>query len=244
MIRWPSATHGAASARPPKSLACMLRALCTGCALLIAASGVHAERADRDKPLQVEADRLEYDDLKQVNVFTGNVTLTKGTMTIRGDRVVVRQDPEGYQYGDAYGKPATFRQRRDGPGDQWIEGWANRLEYDGKNDTLRLHERAALRRLEKERITDEVFGNLITYDSRTEFVTVEGGGQQAATGNNPRGRVRVVIQPRQNEPEPGAAVGLQPSERIANPRATEPAVSPTPPAEPAAAAPSRPNPRR
>ena len=204
------------------------------CALALAAAlalgaPARAERADRDKPLQVESDRLEYDDLKQVNVFIGNVTLTKGTLIIRGDRVVVRQDPEGYQFGDAYGKPATFRQKRDAPGDQWIEGWAERLEYDGKQDTVRLHDRAALRRLEDGRITDEVYGALITYDSRTEFFTVDGGGRQAATGNNPNGRVRVVIQPRQTDASaapPSASVPLQPARGVANPRESRPPVPP------------------
>ena len=46
-------------------------------ALLVAAVPVaRAEKADRNKPINVEADRMQYDDLKQINVFTGNVTLT------------------------------------------------------------------------------------------------------------------------------------------------------------------------
>ncbi len=84
-------------------------------ALLIAlgatAPAARAERADRNKPINVEADAMQYDDLKQINVFPGNVTLTKGTIVIRADRLVIRQDPEGYQYGTAYGNPATFRQK-------------------------------------------------------------------------------------------------------------------------------------
>lgn len=234
----PAAARGAA---PPQTVSLRLPLVRLGAALLcaLAAGQAPAEKADRTKPLQVEADRLEYDDLKQVNVFIGNVTLTKGTLTIRGDRIVVRQDPEGYQFGDAYGKPATFRQKRDGPGtagtngpatagDQWIEGWGNRLEYDGRHETVRLHERAALRRLDGERVTDEVYGSLITYDSRTEFFTVDGGGQPAATANNPQGRVRVVIQPRQAEPAAPAPTRLQPADRIASPRPPDPPV-PGPP---------------
>jgi lipopolysaccharide export system protein LptA len=50
----------------------------------------HAEKADRDKPMNIEADALRYDDLKQTSVFTGNVVLTKGTILIRGARVDVR----------------------------------------------------------------------------------------------------------------------------------------------------------
>lgn len=244
MNELPAAACGAA---PTPTVPPRMRLARLGAAVLCALTlqPAAAEKADRNKPLQVEADRLEYDDLKQVNVFSGNVTLTKGTLTIRGDRIVVRQDPEGYQYGDAYGKPATFRQRRDGPGtagtngtagssgatgagDQWIEGWGNRLEYDGRQETVRLHERAALRRLDGERVTDEVYGSLITYDSRTEFFTVDGGGQPAATANNPQGRVRVVIQPKQTEPTPPAPARLQPAERIASPRPPDPPVPGSP----------------
>lgn len=194
-------------------LRAFLHACCAG--LLLAAGGAHAERADRDKPINVEADRLEYDDLNRVNVFTGNVTLTKGTLVIRGDRMVLRQDAEGYQYGDTYGKPATFRQRRDPLPDtpeQWIEGEAQRLEYDGRQDQLRLHQRSQLRRTEGGRVTDELFGTLITYDSRTEAVTVNGGTQPTPTAGNPSGRVRVVIQPRQPTeaaPAPALAAPLR-----------------------------------
>lgn len=57
----------------------------------------HAERADKDKPLNIEADNMTYDDLKQVNIFTGHVVATKGTIVIKADRVEVTQDPQGYQ---------------------------------------------------------------------------------------------------------------------------------------------------
>ena len=223
MIPRPAALRGA---RPTVPLAVLFAAVAASflAALPPLVPSARAERADRNKPLQVEADRLEYDDLKQINVFIGNVTLTKGTMVIRGDRVVVRQDAEGYQYGDAFGKPATFRQKREAPGDQWIEGFGQRLEYDGKADQIRLHNNAALKRLDGPRVTDEVYGSLIIYDARTEFFTVEGGGAQAATGTNPRGRVRVIIQPREAGAEgrgdaaPSAPARLTPSDRIVTPR--------------------------
>ena len=99
-----------------------------------------AEKADRDKPMNVEADALRYDDLKQTSVFTGNVVvLTKGTIVIRGARIDVRQDPEGYQYGVVTAEPgklAFFRQKREGV-DECIEGEAEVIEYDGKADHVK-----------------------------------------------------------------------------------------------------------
>jgi len=98
------------------------------------APAAHAERADNDKPLNIEADNMTYDDLKQVNIFTGHVVATKGTIIIKADRVDVTQDPQGYQYatGTSTGNNLSyFRQKRDGL-DEYIEGNAVRIDYDGK----------------------------------------------------------------------------------------------------------------
>ncbi|MBP8310169.1 MAG: lipopolysaccharide transport periplasmic protein LptA [Burkholderiaceae bacterium] len=182
--------------------------------MMLGSAPAGAEKADRAKPTQIESDSMQYDDVKQTTVFTGNVTLTKGTVVIRGDRLVLRQDPEGYQYGTAFGNPATFRQKRDG-GEQFVTGLAQQLDYDGKTEIVKFRERAQVKRLDRERVTDEVHGNLIVYDSRSEFISVDSGGAKAATPENPGGRVRVVIQPRSTDAPAPAPVPLKPAERIA-----------------------------
>ncbi len=199
----------------PRSRGPLARQVLAGVCLGLALTGAaRAERADRDKPTQIESDSMQYDDVKQTTVFTGNVTLTKGSIVIRADRLVLRQDPEGYQHGSATGNPATFRQRRDLP-DQVMTGSGQQLEYDGKTEIVRLRDKAQVKRLDRERVTDEVHGNLIVYDSRTEFITVESGGARAATPENPGGRVRVVIQPRAPAAAPAPApVPLKPAERL------------------------------
>ena len=46
-------------------------------ALALAASPlVHAEKADRNKPMNIEADALRHDEHKQTSVFTGRVVLS------------------------------------------------------------------------------------------------------------------------------------------------------------------------
>ena len=185
----------------------------------------HAEKADRDKPVNIEADRMSYDDLRQINVFDGNVTLTQGTLMIVADRITVKQDPEGFQRGVAEKGPggvAYFRQKRDGL-DEYIEGWGERIEYDARTEKADLITRARILRG-----GDEVRGNVINYDGRSEFFTVL-GGRQAASPNNPDGRVRAVIQPRNNPPVPGAekdirkpALPLKASGGIVAPRADFP----------------------
>ena len=186
-----------------------------------------AEKADRTKPLNYEADSGECDDLKQVCTLVGNVILNKGTMRAAGERVQVRKDPEGYQYGvivAAPGKLASFRQRRDGskPGlEEFVEGYAERIEYDEKEDTVKLTTRARVRLLENEVQRDELRGDAITYDQRNAkyFVT---GGKASADPNNPDGRVRGTIAPRPDTPaggpRPESKANLTPAKDLANSR--------------------------
>ncbi|MBI4192392.1 MAG: lipopolysaccharide transport periplasmic protein LptA [Betaproteobacteria bacterium] len=174
----------------------------------------HAERADRDKPVNLEADRVTVDDAKQTATFEGNVVLSQGTLMIRGDRMIVQQDADGFKRGTAYGNLASFRQKREGY-DEYIEGYAERIEYDGKDEKLQMFNRAYLKKG-----NDDVRGNYISYEATTEFFRVVGGGKQAATPGNPEGRVRAVIQPKsKDKPAPGAPpLTLKPTSDVANPR--------------------------
>lgn len=158
----------------------------------------HAEKADRDKPMNIEADALRYDDLKQTSVFTGNVVLTKGTILIRGARVDVRQDPEGYQFGvvtAAPGQRAYYKQKREGV-DEFIEGESEVIEYDGRADNVKFIRRAELRRYRGATLNDEMVGNLITYDNTTDVFTVNGAPAPAGGSAGAGGRVRAVLSPR------------------------------------------------
>jgi lipopolysaccharide export system protein LptA len=171
-------------------------------AAALAAAPVHAEKADRNQPMNVEADALRYDDLRQTSVFTGRVVLTKGTIIIRGARVDVRQDAEGYQYGIVTaepGKRAFFRQKREGV-DEYIEGEGEVIDYDGKADRVKFIRNAEMRRYRGATLADEAAGSLITYENTTDVFTVDGG----PTSPNPGGRVRAVLSPREPAPAPAA----------------------------------------
>lgn len=165
---------------------------------LLLSPAVRAELQDRDKPVNIEADRLSIDDKKKESVFEGNVTMTQGTLTLRADRVFVRQDTEGFNHAIAFGRPAEFRQKREGV-DEYIEGYAERMEYDGKQDKVQLFTNAHVKKG-----IDEVKGDYISYDAVTEYYQVLGGGPSAATPANPQGRVRAVIQPKRRD---GAGTG-------------------------------------
>jgi lipopolysaccharide export system protein LptA len=189
-----------------------LRAFLSALACTLLATPAAAEKADRDMPLNIEADSGRYDDLKQVGSFTGNVVVTKGSLTLRAEKIEVRQSADGYHYGlatarqtpDGYqhgvatalpGQLATFSQKRDGV-DETIRGEAERIEYDGKADTVRFIDRAVIRRYRGATLADETAGSLITYDNTSEVFSVT-GGPSAATPANPSGRVRATLGPRE-----------------------------------------------
>jgi lipopolysaccharide export system protein LptA len=192
--------------------------LCAGLLLLglLAPGGVLAEKADREKPINLESDRVTVDDAKQIATFEGRVVLTQGTLIIRGDRMEVRQDNQGFQYGTTWGNLAYFRQKREGY-DEYIEGWAERIEYDGRADKVQMFNRASMKKG-----ADEVHGNYISYDANTEFFQVIGGGTRTAGGND--GRVRAVLQPKpKTKPAAQPPVTLQQSDTVTAPRKPLPA---------------------
>ena len=175
-------------------------AVCAFC--LAPALPAHAEKADRNKPINLESDRMRVDDAQKISVFEGNVQMTQGTLTIRGDTITIRQDKDGFQYGTASGTLAKFRQKRDGA-DEYVEGEAERIEYNGKADRVEFFNRARLKR----EPADEVRGNYISYDSRTEFFTVNSGANAPAAGGagGADTRVRAVIQPKAQPEDAGRA---------------------------------------
>lgn len=200
--------------------------------LALAAGTVQAEKADRLKPLNVEADQPSNLDLqKKVVVFNGNVVITKGSLVIRAAKIEVRETPDGYQVAVATGstgKPATFRQKRDGV-DEYIEGQAERLEYDSKADMVRFVNAAVVRRLRGTVVADEITGNLVSYDASSEVFTVSGGAPNA---NGTGGRVRAVLTPRDGSPgtnESTSQAASQPAAPAAPASPASPALSPSTP---------------
>lgn len=184
-----------------------------------------AEKADRDKPMNAEADAMRHDDLKQFTVFTGNVLITKGSILVRGGRVEVSQSPDGYQRAQITAVPgqlAYYRSKRDGV-DETVEGESELIEYDGRADTVQFSRRAVLRRYLGSSLADETTGAVIRYDNLADVFTVDGASPNGASP----GRVRAQLSPRTGnavpagdaafaQPKPSAAPApqLRPSSRL------------------------------
>jgi lipopolysaccharide export system protein LptA len=181
-----------------KARAAAALALATWCVLATATAS--AERADRDKPVNIESDSLIADEVKKVATFDGKVVLTQGSLVIRADRIVVQQDNDGFQRGVATGNPARFRHKREGLG-EYIDGEALRIEYDTRVDRVEFFNGARLRRDSG----DDIRGDYISYDARTERFTVKASND--ASGSGREGRVRATIMPKKPAPQTPASPG-------------------------------------
>jgi len=152
------------------------------------ASACFAARPDRDEPMHLEADQVIMNDAQQISTFIGNVHLSQGTLFIRGDKIIVTQDKDGFQHANAYGNTAEFRQKR-ATMKGYVEGYGEHIEYDTRTGILNLYGKARLKRN-----LDEVSGDHITYNAKTEIFKVS--GNDANTDNGPPQRVRAVLQPK------------------------------------------------
>ena len=161
-----------------------------------------AEAADRDKPIELEADSLSVDDAKKTSTYTGNVILTQGTLVIRAAKLIVREDKEGFQHSTSTGNPTTFKQKREGK-NEYMEGSAQRIEYDGRMDKVQLYTKAWVKRGE-----DIVYGDFISYDANAEYAEVIGGTKSETSPGS--GRVKAIIQPKNKPLAPPKSTG-QPS---------------------------------
>ena len=156
-----------------------------------------AERADSLKEAVVEYDSLDVDEVSGTRILTGNVILTRGTLVLKADRALLKESPEGYMSVTLTanaGKLTTFRQKRDGGPDLWIEGQAERIEYDERSELVRLYSKAIVKELESSRMTNQITGPFISYDTRKEVATVrnDASGQSKVGG----GRGTLILAPK------------------------------------------------
>lgn len=155
--------------------------------------------------MTIEADKPGVVDLqRQLTSFSGNVVISQGTLTLRAERVEVRENAAGWRTAKATGtpgSPASMRQKRD-LADEWLEGSAESIEFDSRADTFRLSGNAVVRRMRGSVVADEITGGLITWDNSAEQFSVAGA---SATASAPAGRVRAVLAPRGEAAAPAQA---------------------------------------
>jgi lipopolysaccharide export system protein LptA len=183
--------------------------------LLLANIPVHAGQHVRARPINLEADEVKIDDARQISIFTGDVRLTQGTMAIYGDQIVVVQDKNGFRRGTATGSPASFHQQREGT-DGYVEGSGERIEYDAGSEIMNIFGQAHVKRGQ-----DDVRGDHITYNAKTEVFQVSGSAPRA---HEKEQRVRVVIQPQgaaASSPSSTEPLSIKPDTTLIHPESSK-----------------------
>jgi len=173
-------------------------ALCTALAV---AAPAHAEKADREKPINFAGDTGDANLQSRGGSLAGHVIITQGTLEIRADRIVFRQNADNTLSATAYGNPVALRQKRDGV-DEYYEGYAQRLEYDGSKELVELFDNALLKRG-----LDEIRSNYVSYNTATELFKAEGRAGSVPDPAGPGTRVRGMFQPKSETPAEGKSKG-------------------------------------
>jgi len=185
-----------------------MKTLIAAAILSLATLPAWAERADSLKQAVINFDSLDVDEVTGTRILTGNVVVTRGTLQLKSDKAVVKESPEGYMtvtLTSAPGNAATFRQKRDGGPNLWVEGKAQRIEYDERLELVKLFSDAVVKELEGDRLTNEVDGEYISYDNRKEVVQVH--NDPSGESKPGKGRGTLILAPRRAAQQPAPAAG-------------------------------------
>ena len=138
-------------------------------------TSANAEKADQDKPVILEAEKVSVNDVKQIYDLDGQVLLIKGSIIVTGEDGHIEVDPQGYEFIDVVGSPeavASFRQRREGLADEFMQGRGTQVTYDAKTEFLTLTGDASLKRLLNMQMLDQLKGWKIEYDDIKQYYRV------------------------------------------------------------------------
>ena len=193
------------------------KAFAIAAAILCSTSAV-ADKQDSSQPMKLRSERATLDDYKKTYDYLGNVHMTQGTRVLTADRLLIKQDAAGFHQNTAYGsaqKLAHIKQR-ESQNKGWMEGWAQRIEYDDRTDKFYLYDQARIKTS-----NDDAQGEVIIYDNLTERYQILAKGQALPEVAKPLPAqpAPAAHPPQSNEWVPAPSKAILPS-TIAPPAAT------------------------
>ena len=161
--------------------------------------------ADREQPINIEADQATLNDNTGFSVYEGSVKLQQGTLIFTGNKMTVQLTDKKLDTIVLTGTPATYVQRPEGKDvDQHAE--AERIEYYAIDERVILLRKARI----WESGDEEFRSDRIVFNLKTDTVDAGGGGDS--------GRVHITLQPRDKNKKKGSSKDEQDS----NPPDAEP----------------------
>ncbi|BBB58797.1 hypothetical protein UNDKW_0524 [Undibacterium sp. KW1] len=163
----------------------------------LACVSANAEKADSNKETIIKAGYGISDGKASVSRLSKGVSLVRGTLTVTSESAVVTEAPNGDQFvvlTGGSGRKVTFRQKRDGGPDLWVDGEADRAEYNQSTEIVKFISKAKVRYLEGKRVTQEQEGEYLSYDSKNDvFVGTNSTSGQHVDGS---GNITITLQPK------------------------------------------------
>lgn len=144
--------------------------------------------AEEPPATKIDADELRHDEQKLVTEFRGNVSLSRGALSLQGDALELEQLPNSGMKGRVTGQPARFQQKPANSNES-VEGQGKTILYNSQTEIVVIDGEAVLRRLLNGRVIDTVAGDRLVYDQVTQTYRVE------STPGQPRTRMTLMPRP-------------------------------------------------
>lgn len=159
--------------------------------LSLLAAVTQAAGREEDEPIRVDARSVEANEKTGAVVYSGNVVVEQGRLSIQADRIEVTTRKGKTELVRATGKPAKLRQRAEGENGE-IRAEADRVDYHVSLKKVDLIGHVSLRRGE-----DLFTADKLHYDLSSKSLS-------AAGDEKSDGRVHAVIQPKKPGSEPAS----------------------------------------
>ena len=145
--------------------------------------------SDAQQPIRLLADKATYSERTGVTSYSGNVTITQGTLKLAADNITVNlSNGRSIQSAIATGRPATMQQivtKEKG----LAKGQANKIDYNAQNGIVTLTGNAKLTQNGA-----SFSGNVIRYSLKVGDVEATSGGSQ---------RVELIFPPSESNSRTG-----------------------------------------
>ena len=144
---------------------------------------------DTQQEIHISSDKASLDREKGKIVYTGNVKMKQGTLSIEADKVTLIRNQQGLQQVIANGQPAKYEQILSENEDK-THAYGETIIYRTDIEKLTLIDNAGLKK------SGNLFtGEKIVYSIKDQQVQADGQSQE-----NSGGRIKMVIQPQDAQP--------------------------------------------
>lgn len=163
-----------------------------GVGLLIWAAQSWALPADRQAPIEVQADKMTWTQNNQTAIYQGSVDIQQGELHLTSERLTLTRNAQGkLDTLEATGEaPLAYFRDLPSPDKPPFKAWANMIHYDTAAGLIRLEGNARLTQGK-----DTIEGHKLTYDLSTQDIRAEQGQAQD--------RVKIILTPNTASPSSG-----------------------------------------